>query len=293
MALVNIDKLYLAIIDKDEVGYGNLIFQTPEYIPGIQQFGAKLKVDTGILYEEGKLTEQNSVITSIDVTIDLGHLSNTQYAKYLGHTVATEGGIYASVDDAAPYVALLYEYTKSNNKKGWKIYYKGQLTEPDESVKQQEGKINYQNHSVTATFQQLNNNGMWKYTVEEDDPNCPADIANTFFTSVIVPGSDTTAPTATTVPLDGVTGVVANSGVIFTFSKPMSLLSIDDSTIFLIKADGTPVTSTLSMDDTKKIVTLKPTTDLLTGSYVAICTKNVKSVSNIALATNVVVNFTV
>lgn len=293
MALVNIDKLYLAIIDKDEIGAGNLVFQTPEYIPGVQQFGAKLKVDTGTLYEEGKLTEQNSIITSIDITIDLGHLSNTQYAKYLGHHVSAQGGVYANEDDAAPYIALLYEYTKSNNKKGWKIYYKGQLTEPDDSVKQKEGKVNYQNHGVTATFQPLKNNGMWKYTIEEDDPNCPDNIADTFFTNVIIPTEDKTVPTVTIVPADGATGVAANSNVVFTFSTPMSLLSMDDSTIFLMKADGTAIASALSMGDTKKILTLNPDADLEAGQYVAICTKNVKSTSNIALANNIIVNFTV
>lgn len=293
MALVNIDKLYLATINKDEIGAGNLIFDKPEYLPGVQQLQAKLKVDTGTLYEEGKLAEQNSIITSIDVTIDLGHFSNTQYAKYLGHHAATGGGVYALEDDSAPYIALLYKYTKSNGKKGWKIYYKGQLTEPDDSVKQKEGKVDYQNHSVTATFQPLKNNGLWKYTIEEDDPNCPEDIADAFFNTVMVPTVDNTVPTVTSMPIDSATGVGANSNVVFTFSKAMLDSTINSANIFLMKSDGTMIASALSMDDTKQIVTLNPDTDLAVGQYVAICTKNVKSTSNIALASNVIVNFTV
>lgn len=293
MALVNIDKLYLAIQEKDELGAGNLAYELPEYIPGIQQFGTKLKVDTGLLFEEGKQIDQDSIISSIDISLDLGHLSNAQYAKYLGHHVASGGGVYALIDDKAPYIAILIEYTKNGGKKGWKVFYKGQLTEPDDAVKQTEGKVNYQNHTVTASFQPLKNNGMWKYTVEEGDPNCPSDIATTFFNNVIIPDLDNTIPTVVTTPTDGATGVATNADIVFTFSSPMQIATINDNNIFLIKADGTPVASSLALDETGKIATLHPTAVLTAGSYIAICTKNVRSNGNVALAANTVVNFTV
>lgn len=294
MALVNIDKLYLAVITKDEVGTGNLIFETPEYLSGVQQFEAKLKTDTGTLYEEGVLTDQDSIISEITIKFELGHMVNSQYAKYLGHHVDSNGGVYALESDKAPYVALLYQYTKSGTgKRGFKVYYKGQLVEPDDSVKQKEGKVNYQNHTVEATFQPLKNNGLWKYTIEEDDPNCPSDIADTFFNSVTIPTANTTVPTILTVPADGATGVTASSSIVFTFSTAMADTTINNANIFLMKADGTIVNSTLSIDDTKKVVTLNPDADLEAGQYVAICTKNVKSVANIAIANNIAVNFTV
>ena len=187
MAKINIDKLYLATITKDELGTGNLTFGIPEYIPGIQQLNAKFKTDTAKLYEEGVLYEQDTCLTDIEISFDLGHFSNAQYAKYLGHHIATEGGVYALEDDKAPYVAMLYEYTKTGGVKGYKIFYKGQLTEPDDQTKQKEGKINYQNTTVTSTFQPLKNNGMTTYCVEEDDADCPADIATKFIASVIIP----------------------------------------------------------------------------------------------------------
>lgn len=187
MAKINIDKLYLAIITKDEIGTGNLTFATPEYVPGIQQISAKYKIDTAKLYEEGVLSEQDSTLTDIGISFDLGHFSNAQYAKYLGHHVAAEGGVYALDDDKAPNIAVLTEYTKAGGIKGYKIYYKGQLTEPDDIVKQKAGKIDYQSSTVTATFQPLKNNGMTTYCVEADDEDCPIDIATKFITAVIIP----------------------------------------------------------------------------------------------------------
>lgn len=194
MAKININKFYLSTITKDEIGTGNLVFAKPEYIPGVQQIGAKFKTDTAKLYEEGVISDQDTTLTDIEFSVDLGHFSNTQYAKYLGHHIAKEGGVYALEDDKAPYVAALIEYTKNGGVKGYKSYYKGQLTEPDDAIKQKEGKIDYQNITATATFQPLRNNGMTTYCVEEDDPNCPEDIATKFFESVIIPTEKTAVP---------------------------------------------------------------------------------------------------
>lgn len=187
MSLINIDKLYLATITKDEIGAGNLTFSTPEYIPGVQSINVKIKSDTAKNYEEGVLTDQDTTLTDVEVDFDLGHLSNAQYAKYLGHKIATEGGSFSSEDDIAPYVAVLIKYTKTGGVHGYKVLYKGALTEPDFSIKQKEGKINYQNHTVTCTFQPLKNNGMWQYCIEADDPDCPATINTDFFANVIIP----------------------------------------------------------------------------------------------------------
>lgn len=187
MARINIDKLYLALLTKDEIGAGNLTFAAPEYVPGIQQIQVEANTNTAKLHEEGVLSEQDTVLEDLSISFDLGRLSNAQYAKYLGHTIANEGGVFAKEDDIAPYLALLIKYTKAGGKHGYKVYYKGTLTEPNEQVQQKEGEINYQNHTVESTFQPLKNNGMWSYGVEEDDPDCPTTIDTDFFTSVIIP----------------------------------------------------------------------------------------------------------
>lgn len=191
MATINIDKLYFATITKDEIGTENLTFAAPEYLPDIQEFSAKAKTNTGKLYGEGVLRDQNTTLEDVDLSFNLASLSNAQYAKYLGHHVATQGGVFALENDDAPYIAILIKYTKHNGKHGYKVFYKGKLIEPDETIKQKEGKIDYQNLTITATFQPLKNNGMWKYTVEEDDPDCPTDIDTKFFSSVIIPTEKT------------------------------------------------------------------------------------------------------
>lgn len=291
MAKVNIDKLYFAEVTQDDVL--GLVFATPEYIPGVRQIDAKPKANTEKLFAEGKIWEQETTIEEITIDIDLADLSNAQYAKYLGHQVAANGGVYTTDDDRAPYIAILYEATKSNGKKAYRVFYKGKLTEPDENAKGKEGKTDYQTHKVQATFQTLRNNGMGLYKIDEDDPNCPVDIATAFFASVIVPTADTTVPTVTSVPADGASGVAVGANVVFTFSIAIQPNTINNSNVCLIDSTGTLVANTLSIDVTNKIVTLNPTADLSAGAYTAICTKSVVSTAGIPLAANAIVNFTV
>lgn len=194
MATVNINKLCLAILNKDEKGTGNLTFATPEYIPGVQSFQAKVKTNTGEHYEEGVLTDQDTVLQNIELSFDLGHVNNVQMAKYFGNHVASTGGTYALATDVAPYVAVLVKYTLAGgNGYGYKVYYKGKLSPVDDTIKQSEGKTSYQDTTVSCTFQPLNNNGMWKHTIETIDADCPTDIDTKFFESVIVPTEKTVA----------------------------------------------------------------------------------------------------
>ncbi len=291
MAKVNIDKLYMALITQDDLL--GLVFAAPEYIPGVRQLDAKPKTNQDKLYAEGGIWEQENSLEETAIDMDLAELSNAQYAKYVGHNVAAVGGAYSTKDDRAPYIAILYQATKSNGKKAYRVYYKGKLAEPDETAKTKEGKTDYQTHKVTATFQHLKNNGMDLYKVDEDDANCPADIATAFFASVIIPTADTTVPTVTSVPLDAATGVAVSANVVFTFSIAIQPVTITNSNVFLMKADGTLVAASLTVDATNKIVTLNPTVDLAVGAYIAICTKSVKSAAGIPLAANTIVNFTV
>lgn len=187
MSLVNIDRLFLALITKDETGIAGLTFGIPEYIPGIQQFDAKVKNNSGKLYAEGKLWEQSSTLEDVAIAFDLADLPNDKYAKYLGHKLAEEGGVISHIDDTAPYIALLVEATKFGGKKVYKVFYKGMLEELDDTVKGKEGKTDHQNRKVTATFQALKNNGMWKYSVDADDVDAPADLDTAFFAEVIIP----------------------------------------------------------------------------------------------------------
>lgn len=196
MAIIGLEKLFYAKITQDDAK--EIKFDIPSYLAGIKEIKIAPKSNTEKLYAENKLWDQATTLQDVDVTVNLADLTSGQSADLLGQTVAAEGGVYASDSDIAPYIALLYVANKANGKKRYGILYKGKMELPDDSAKGQEGKTDFQTPEMKATFQPLQNNGMWKYTIDEDDPNCPADIETKFFASVIVPTKKATIPASTT-----------------------------------------------------------------------------------------------
>lgn len=191
MALVGIEKLYYAPITADTES--ELTFETPVYLAGVKEINIKPKQNTEKNYAENKLWDQETVLEEVEVEINITDLTSEQLSKLLGHTLASEGGVYAKSDDSAPYVAILYKANKSNKKMRYGVLYKGKFTLPEDSAKGQEEKVEYQNPSISAIFQPTKNNGMWKYQVDTDDANCPADIDSTWFTAVKIPTKYTPA----------------------------------------------------------------------------------------------------
>ncbi len=298
MPITGIENLYYAKQTADTLN--TLTYGTPIYMPGVKELGIKPKQNTEKSYAENKLWDQMTVFDSAEVSISIQDLTSAQRADLLGQNTAAEGGVFATDGDEAPYVALLYKATIRGGYR-YGVIYKGQFTLPDDSMKGQEGKPDFQTPSIKATFQPTiyammvgsNQKSPWEYHVDTTDPNCPADIDSTWFNTVKIPGADTAVPTVTTIPADGDSEVTPDTNVVFTFSGAIDPTTVKDSDIFLMQVDGTIITSSLSINAAKTVVTLDPADSLVAGSYVAVCTKNVRTISGVPLASNVIVNFTV
>lgn len=185
MAITGLEKLYYAKITVDSSDV--LTFGTPVYLPGVKEIGITPATNTDKLYAENILWEQITTLDSVAVSIQLADLTNAESAALLGQTVAAEGGVFASEDDIAPYIALLIKANKANGKAKYIALYKGKMELPADTAKGKEGKTEFQTPSMAGTFQTLKNNGMWKYVVDTDDENCPSTIDEDFFADVIVP----------------------------------------------------------------------------------------------------------
>jgi phi13 family phage major tail protein len=192
MPIIGLEKLYYSKITKDDAS--GLTFGTPIYLAGVKEIKISPKVSTEKLYAENKLWDQATTLEDIEVTVNLADLTNAQSADLLGQQLAEEGGVFASSSDEAPYICLLYVANKSKGEKRYGIIYKGKMELPDDSAKGQEGKTDFQTPEMKSTFQPLQNNGMWKYSLDSDDADCPTNIDSTFFTSVIVPTKKVVTP---------------------------------------------------------------------------------------------------
>ncbi|HWQ89523.1 MAG TPA: major tail protein [Desulfitobacteriaceae bacterium] len=291
MPIVGVEKVYIAPVTTDTVD--SLVFGTPVYYEGIKRLGIKPKQSTEKLYAEDKLWDQKTTFDSADVDIELADMTSAQRVTVLGQTTASEGGVYASSDDEAPYVAILY---KAPLRVGYRygVIYKGAFEIPDDSMDGQEGKVKFQTPKLKGTFQTLKKNGMWEYHVDTTDPNCPENIEDTWFDAVVVPSADTTPPTVATSPLDGATDVAISANMVWTFNEAIDSGKVTAANFFLLKAsDGNLVAGALSLDGTGKIVTLNPTNNLDAGAaYIGICTTNVTDLAGNALVAIEVTNFT-
>lgn len=290
MLITGVEKAYIAkqTLDTKE----GLTYETPVYYAGIQSYDCKPKTNNSKIYAENRIWAQNNKFDSADIDLMMAQLASAQRAFILGQSIAALGGVYASSNDNAPYVALLYKATIEGGYR-YGVYYKGMFTVPGDTAKTQEGKKEYQPSKLTASFQPTINNGFWEYHVDTTDPNCPVDIDDTWFTNVVVPSVDTVAPTLTSTPANNATSVAVSSPVAVTFSKAMDETTITSGNIFLTTAAGALVACTLTLNATKKIATLTPKSNMSTGVHLAIVTKDVKSATGVNLAATSVIKFTV
>lgn len=192
MAIVGLEKLYYAKLTEDNAT--TLTYGEPVYLPGVKELKVSPKMSTEKLYAENKIWDQDTALDEVEVTIALADLTNAERAELLGHTKATEGGVFATANDSMPYIALLYKANKSNGKARYQVLYKGKFELPEDSAKGKEGKTEFQTPEMKGIFQPTQNNNMWKYQVDSDDTDCPADIETTFFTNVIKPTKKVVVP---------------------------------------------------------------------------------------------------
>lgn len=106
--------------------------------------------------------------------------------------------------------------------------------------------------------------------------------------------SDATVPTVSGVsPIDGATGVSVNSNIVWTFAEAIKPADVTTKNFFVIKADGTAVTGTLSIGTNNTVVTFEPASNLsATTDYIAIASRHIRDVAGNYMAANEVTNFT-
>ena len=276
-----------------------------------QELAIKPKTNSDSAYAANRKVDSATVFDSADITMGIYDVDAKTQAFLLNESQPSEGGVVESAEDEADYKCVFYK-TNLRRKKtattrvtryGW--IYKIQFQPWDTSLKTLEGKpvLSSGAPSLTGSAQATdysyeNEKGQtihpWRWYVDDDDPNCPADIADTWAQYLHVPGADKTVPTVTTVPADEATAVAETSSVVWTFSKTIAQSKVNAGNFVVLKAsDGSAVAGILAVDSTGKIVTFKPAENLAAGAYIAIVSKNVTDTFGIALAGNTVINFTV
>lgn len=283
---VGLKNLVYAIMHDDGISY-----DAPKLLSPAIQAKITPKTNTATQYADDKSVENATTLGEIDVELQTQDVPLQSQADLLGHTIDDNGVLVHSGNDNAPYVAIGFKSLKGDNTYRFVWLLKGKFEEITEEYKTKSDKVDFATPSLKATFVTRDDDN-WKFVADENNGMDTEAMAH-WFDAVYQSNIDTAPLTATTTPADEATGVAANSGVDFVFNKAINQYTVDDSSVFLLKADGMPVDTTIVISTDAKIVTLIPKNALEAGSYIAIATKAVKTSQGSKLANNIVVNFTV
>lgn len=284
---VNIKNFCYSVIDKSSGTYGPVVV-----IPGLMEVKLEMKVEESKLSGDGKTRVIVNTEGDISIESTVNKFPLKDRAALLGRTYdAEKGTLLTKEGDIAPYVAAGFEIENEDGTSAYTWLYKGKFGQPSESYKQkEEGKVTFSNPTLKGTFI-ADDDGYKGVLMDESEGITPP---TNFMESVYKPTIDLVAPTVTSVPTDGATGVLGTANLVLTFSKAILADTINTANIFVMKSDGTAVPATLSVNATNTIVTVDPVATLSAGDYILIATTGVKSAAaGVNMADRYIVNFTV
>ena len=156
--------------------------------PGVIEIGLTAQVTNENLgADDVPLYEVFNSLDGFDVTVNLASLGSDGRAFLLGNTKDTKGVLVEASDDEAPYVAMGFKTARSDGSDDYIWLYKGKFAQSDSTFRTKEqGQVNWQTPSLTATFMPRISDKRIRCTVNSADESA-ATILATFFDSVYTP----------------------------------------------------------------------------------------------------------
>lgn len=279
-----VEKAYYAILEQDGAvpRYGAV-----KYLPGLREISVTANEEQATIYAENRLYDSENSLGEIEVTLDFASIDTADYAALFGKKIAKTGGIIESSSDQPPYIALMIEKTLSGEVKEYLTLFKGKMALPEDKAKTKEGKTEYQTMSLNGLFMPLDN-GIWKHSVKTTDEGFNREThAQNWGKTVLLPSTEAVEKlTVTGDPEDNATGVAKNKTITLTFNN-----AITQFTVSLLKNDFTVVDSNISINETKKVITIDPKTDLTGTTKYAVMVNGVKDIYGQVLS-DTIIDFT-
>lgn len=178
---INIKNLHYAILTKDdETG---VTYDTITKIPGMMEVTVTPNVLEGKLYGDGVVKDQESMLESLGVALNLNKLPLKDRATMRGNTYEA-GELEESVDDKAPYLALGWEVETTTGKPELIWLYKGKMAPPTDEQRQREGNITYNTNNTNFTFIPRAYDGKIRKLADGNDETLVETVITNWFKSV-------------------------------------------------------------------------------------------------------------
>ena len=119
-------------------------------------------------YADGQSIDTAVNTAKFELTIETAALPLEYVAFLLGHTYS-DGTMFTSKDDVAPYFAIMYQSDKRNGKARYHKFYKVQFQEPETTNKTKEENIEFNYPTIKATaIYRLSDGRAYAYGDDED-----------------------------------------------------------------------------------------------------------------------------
>lgn len=287
---IGLQNLYYAIINSDTIA--GISYQAPKHVPGLNKMNIAVQTSDGTYYADNGPHETIRMFKQVDVGIELADLDMDTQADWFGNQLIG-GQLIEKSTDNAPYVAIGFEATKSNGNSRFTWLLKGRFSPPDTNSETTGDSVKFNAPTVKGTFIRRAYDNQWRRKADEDHPDYLPIVGANWFTAV--DNADTTLPNiSSSVPAAGASGVAANSTIVWNFSEPLMLSTINNTTFIVIKdTDGSAVPGALTVNAARTQVTFTPESNLsATTAYRTIVTKGVRDLFGNYLASSDVRKFT-
>lgn len=263
---IGLDSLYIAEVTEDSATAYTA--GTPEYLAPAAEASQEPATSFEIQYADDQpydvMTSEGSTKISLKVT----GIPIEMLAWITGREFDAASGRMFDNAGTPPYFALLFRSQKSNGSYRYYSYLKGRFDMPKEDTTTKGEKpepkvmeLTYTAIKTTYVFDLGSVNDTVKRVVGDDDTTNFDETG--WFTQVQTPSA--VAPSAlslsSSVPTDNDTGVSVSANQTLTFNNALNADAVYNVTL-LLSTSYTVVASAITVDATKKIITINPNSNL-------------------------------
>jgi phi13 family phage major tail protein len=268
---------------------GSIAYETPKPMPGSTELTLDPRGDMTEFYADDMLYYSADNNQGYDGKLTLANIPEDFEINILGQIKDEDDGVITENANAkGSYFALMFEFDGDVKKIRHVLYYcKASRPSAGSSSKTDKVDPNTIELDFVSSASPDTLNVKTKTTT-----TTPDSVYNNWYDAVY---KKVTEPLTVTVsPVDAATGVAINSNIVWTFGKAINPSDVTSNNFLVIASvAGAEIAGALSLDETKKIVTFNPTSDLsLNTAYLATALKTIRGADGSVMVANSIVNFT-
>lgn len=179
--ITGLKNLHVAFLDDaQDIASGATTYTDLTAINGVNSIKVDVQSDSATFYGDNGAVETDTTVSQANVSFTVPDISADLLAKMLGLAIDANGGI-SDVGGSAPYVALGYERTYTNNRKKFVWLYKGKLRFPSEDAKTKTDKVDLQSVTIEGTFIRRRSDSRLNYFADTASKTYKAELGANWF----------------------------------------------------------------------------------------------------------------